>query len=202
MQKLLSLPENLVSSFHEITENKPENWFALADPEGNKIGSGGGTAYLLAEHKKLRMGKAPLKEYIAAEKKIIIHAGGQSRRLPAYAPSGKILAPIPVFRWSRGQRIDQTLLDLQMPLFEKIMETSGADQNLLIASGDVLIQSPDVPFELPVADVVCFGIWVDAHLASHHGVFFTPRNNPRHLDFMLQKPNHGGLNNWPALISI
>ena len=38
--------------------------------------------------------------------------GGQSRRLPAYAPAGKLLMPIPVFRWSRGQRLDQTLLDL------------------------------------------------------------------------------------------
>jgi len=191
MQKLLSLPENLVSSFQEITENNPENWFVLSDPKGTKIGSGGGTAYLLAEHKKLRMMSASWKEYITAEKKIIIHAGGQSRRLPAYAPSGKVLAPIPVFRWSRGQRLDQTLLDLQMPLFEKIMNASGTVQNLLIASGDVLIQSPEVPFELPLADVVCFGIWVDAHLASQHGVFFTLRNDPQHLDFMLQKPNHG-----------
>jgi galactokinase/mevalonate kinase-like predicted kinase len=189
MQKLLSLPENLVSVFHKVTDNKPENWFVLSDPEGCGIGSGGGTAWLLAEHRK--SGKnISFEQYLAAEKKIIIHAGGQSRRLPAYAPAGKVLAPIPVFRWSRGQRLDQTLLDLQVPLFEKIMEVSGTGQNTLIASGDVLILSPDVPFELPVADVVCFGIWVDPHLASRHGVFFSPRINPQQLDFMLQKPDH------------
>jgi galactokinase/mevalonate kinase-like predicted kinase len=190
MQTLLSLPENLVNSFHEITGHKPENWFVLSDPQGSRIGSGGGTAHLLAAHKKVRMKSASFTDYLAAEKKIIIHAGGQSRRLPAYAPSGKLLAPVPVFRWSRGQRINQTLLDLQMPLLEKIMEVSGAGQNTLIAAGDVLIHSPEVPSELPAADVVCFGIWVDAHLASHHGVFFTSRNNPRQLDFMLQKPDH------------
>jgi galactokinase/mevalonate kinase-like predicted kinase len=191
MQTLLSLPENLVTSFHAITENNPENWFVLSDPKGSKIGSGGGTAHLLAGHKKSRMKDAAFGEYLAAEKRIIIHAGGQSRRLPAYAPSGKLLAPIPVFRWSRGQRINQTLLDLHMPLLEKVMEVSGANQNTLIAAGDVLIQSPEVPFELPAADVVCFGIWVDPHLASHHGVFFTTRSNPQQLDFMLQKPDHG-----------
>jgi galactokinase/mevalonate kinase-like predicted kinase len=190
MQTLISLPENLVADFHEITGNNPENWFVLSDPKGTKIGSGGGTAYLLAEHKKLKGKSTNLKEYLAAEKKIIIHAGGQSRRLPAYAPSGKILAPIPIFRWSRGQRLDQTLLDLQMPLLRKVMEVSGCGQNVLIAAGDVLIQSPEIPFELPAADLVCFGIWVDPHQASRHGVFFTPRNNPRQLDFMLQKPDH------------
>ncbi len=190
MQKLLSLPENLVSSFHHITGNKSENWFVLSDPKDFRIGSGGGTAFLLAEYKKQWGNRIPLHEYLASAKKIIIHAGGQSRRLPSYAPSGKLLTPIPVFRWSRGQHLDQTLVDLQMPLLEKIMGIAGEAQNCLIASGDVLILSPEIPFELPEADVVCFGIWVDPQMASNHGVFFTPRNNPQQLDFMLQKPDH------------
>ena len=187
MQYLLSLPDNLVTSFYDITEKSRNNWFVVSDPKGTKIGSGGGTAYLLAKHLE-ENSTTNFDKYLAENKKIIIHAGGQSRRLPAYAPSGKILTPIPVFRWGRGQKIDQTLLDLQIPLYEKIME--GSDNNTLIASGDVFIYSPSIPFDLPKADVVCFGIWVDPHLASHHGVFFTPRSNPQQLDFMLQKPDH------------
>jgi len=186
MQYLLSLPENLVKSFHDITE-KNNDWFVASDPPGTKIGSGGGTAFLLAEHMK-SCSETNIDSYLKKDKKIIIHAGGQSRRLPAYAPSGKILTPIPVFRWSRGQKIDQTLLDLQTPLYEKIMEVS--ENNTLIASGDVYIYTPNIPSELPEADVVCFGIWVDPHLASRHGVFFTPRSNPQQLDFMLQKPSN------------
>jgi len=193
MQKLLSLPENLITSFHDLTENHPENWFVLSDPEGSKIGSGGGSAWLLARNKKRKMKDTSFGDYLAAEKKIIIHAGGRSRRLPAYAPSGKLLAPVPVFRWSRGQRLDQTLLDLQMPLLEKVMDASGSQQNVLIAAGDVLVLAPEVPFELPAADVVCFGIWVEPHLASRHGVLFTRRNNPQQLDFMLQKPGHDAI---------
>ncbi|MBI9063198.1 MAG: bifunctional fucokinase/L-fucose-1-P-guanylyltransferase [Marinilabiliaceae bacterium] len=188
MQYLLSLPENLVADFHQVTNQSRENWFVASDPVGKKIGSGGGTAYLLAEHQKDKSGS--LDEYLATDKKVIIHAGGQSRRLPAYAPVGKVLAPIPVFRWSRGQSLDQALLDLQRPLLEKVMSTSGAGQNTVIASGDVLIQSADLPFKLPEADVVCLGIWVNPHLASRHGVFFTSRQDPGQLDFMLQKPNH------------
>ncbi len=187
MQYLLSLPDNLVSSFYDITEKSKKNWLVASDPKGTNIGSGGGTAYLLAKHLKESSNK-DFDSYLNKDKKIIIHAGGQSRRLPAYAPSGKILTPIPVFRWGRGQKMDQTLLDLQTPLYEKIME--GSDNNTLIASGDVFIYSPTIPFNLPKADVVCFGIWVDPHLASRHGVFFTPRSNPQQLDFMLQKPDH------------
>jgi galactokinase/mevalonate kinase-like predicted kinase len=190
MQTLLSLPENLVASFHSITGYNPHQWFALSDPKGLKIGSGGGTAHLLREHKLATAKSRSFADYLAAEKRIIIHAGGQSRRLPCYAPSGKILAPLPVFKWSRGQRIDQCLLDLQMPLLEKIIEISGPSQHVLIAAGDVLVTTNELPFELPDADVVCIGIWADPHLASNHGVFFTPRTDPHRLDFMLQKPSH------------
>lgn len=190
MQKLLSIPENLVHSFHKVTGRQPGEWFATSDPPGTKVGSGGGSAWLLAQHKQQYGESQAFGDYLQSGKRIIIHAGGQSRRLPAYAPSGKLLAPVPVFRWSRGQRLDQTLLDLQLPLLEQIMEATGPRQHVMIAAGDVLIQSPEVPFSIPDADVVCFGIWVEPHLASHHGVFFTPRNNPHQLDFMLQKPDH------------
>ncbi|MBN2812592.1 MAG: bifunctional fucokinase/L-fucose-1-P-guanylyltransferase, partial [Bacteroidales bacterium] len=190
MQKLLSIPENLVHSFHKVTGRQPGEWFAISDPSGTKVGSGGGSAWLLAQHMQQSGATLSFGDYLQSGKRIIIHAGGQSRRLPAYAPSGKLLAPVPVFRWSRGQRLDQTLLDLQLPLLEQIMEATGPRQHVMIAAGDVLIQSPEVPFSIPEADVVCFGIWVEPHLASHHGVFFTPRNNPHQLDFMLQKPDH------------
>ena len=189
MQTLISLPENLVQSFHAVTGRDPEHWFVRADPKGARVGSGGGTAHLLAEHKLSRMKEATFRDYLAAEKRVIIHAGGQSRRLPAYAPSGKLLAPLPVFRWSRGQRLDQMLLDAQMPLLDKVMEAAGPGQNTLVASGDVLILPGELPFELPTADVVCFGMWADPHLASRHGVFFASRERPHQLDFMLQKPD-------------
>ena len=47
MKKLLSLPPNLVGSFHEITELPKSEWFCTNDPVGKKLGSGGGTTWLL-----------------------------------------------------------------------------------------------------------------------------------------------------------
>jgi len=77
----------------------------------------------------------PTEKSIPIEKRILLHAGGQSRRLPGYAPSGKILTPIPVFRWARGQKLGQNLLSLQLPLYEKIMERAPERLRTLIASG-------------------------------------------------------------------
>lgn len=187
-QKLLSVPENLVDVFHSIEDKTHEEWLAVCDPTGTKVGSGGGTAWLLANEWKQRADSLSFDDYLRQQKKILIHAGGQSRRLPGYAPSGKILTPIPVFRWSRGQRLNQNLLDLQVPLYERVMGLTNPSVNTLVASGDVLIMAPTLPSRLPDADVVCLSIWVDPHLASRHGVFFAPRRNSAELSFMLQKP--------------
>ena len=130
-----------------------------------------------------------LTEWLATEKRILLHAGGQSRRLPAYAPSGKILTPIPVFRWGRGQKLTQNLLSLQLPLYEKIMEKAPENLHTLVASGDVYIRATQPLQEIPEADVVCYGLWVDPQLAKNHGVFVSSRKTPDQLDFMLQKPS-------------
>lgn len=182
MQKLLSLPPNLVSAFYELEKVNPNEWFCTSDPVGVKLGSGGGTAWLLREWERCH------RNADKTEKRILLHAGGQSRRLPSYAPSGKILTPIPVFRWARGQRLGQNLLSLQLPLYEKIMERAPEGLRTLIASGDVYIRAEEPLQDIPQADVVCYGLWVDPVLATHHGVFVSDRQQPDALDFMLQKP--------------
>ena len=119
MKKLLSLPPNLVQRFHRLEQVCEDEWFCTADPPGCKLGSGGGTTWLLEECFRSERGGNNFFEWLSSKKRILLHAGGQSRRLPAYAPSGKVLTPIPVFRWARGQRLEQNLLSLQMPLYEK-----------------------------------------------------------------------------------
>ena len=47
MQKLLSLPPNLIHCFHELEEVNHTDWFCTSDPIGSKLGSGGGTTWLL-----------------------------------------------------------------------------------------------------------------------------------------------------------
>lgn len=162
-------------------------YYCTSDPVGEKLGSGGGTAWLLQScHRAWAPGES-FAQWLAADKRILMHAGGQSRRLPAYAPSGKILTPVPVFRWERGQRLGQNLLALQMPLYERIMHKAPERLHTLIASGDVYVRARRLQ-AVPDADVVCYGLWVDPALARNHGVFVSSRQTPDRLDFMLQKP--------------
>ncbi len=178
MKKLLSLPPNVVDCFHEITGLSRDEYFCTCDPVGHRLGSGGGTAWLLQQ----------ADEWLKGERNIILHAGGQSKRLPSYAVSGKILAPIPVFRWERGQRLSQTLLDLQLPLYERMMEAAPKRLRTMIVSGDVYIRAAERIGPIPDADVVCYGLWLDNTIASHHGVFVSDRRTPGVLKMMLQKP--------------
>lgn len=188
MKHLLSLPTNLVKHFHRVADVDARDWFCISDPPNTHIGSGGGTTYLLEQCKQSENAGASFEDWLKKEKRILLHAGGQSRRLPAYAPSGKILTPIPVFRAERGQKIDQTLLDLQMPLYKRIMEKAPQSIHTLIASGDVMIKASEVG-DIPEADVVCFGLWEEPALAQNHGVFLIKRDQPDRLDYMLQKPS-------------
>lgn len=187
MKHLLSLPPNLVGHFHRVAKVTPEQWFCTSDPVDARLGSGGGTTWLLRSCMESE-GAGSLTEWLSREKRILLHAGGQGRRIPAYSPSGKVLTPIPVFRAERGQRIDQTLLDLQMPLYERIMKRAPEGMHTLIASGDVMIKASDIGV-IPEADVVCFGMWEEPSLAKNHGVFMIKRDNPECLDYMLQKPS-------------
>lgn len=182
MKKLLSLPPNLVDCFHDITGKSHDEWFCTNDPIGAKLGSGGGTTWAVEQARE----SGWLKQ---GDRTIILHAGGQSRRLPAYAPSGKILTPIPVFRWQRGQRLSQTLLDLQLPLYEEIMERAPKALTTMVVSGDVYIRANQPLQAIPEADVVCYGLWVDPQLAKNHGVFVSKRTSPDVLEYMLQKPS-------------
>ena len=192
MKKLLSLPPNLVSAFHEVTDLSPESYFCTCYPVGHRLGSGGGTTWLLQEtyrSEKREVESEKFDDWLSREKRILIHAGGQSKRLPSYAVSGKILIPIPVFRWERGQKLSQNLLSVQLPLYEKMMRMSPEGIHTMIVSGDVLIRATQPLQPIPDADVVCYGLWLDASVAKNHGVFVSSRRSPSVLKQMLQKPS-------------
>ena len=198
MKKLLSLPPNLVNSFHEITGLNKDEWFCTNDPIGVKLGSGGGTTWLLqaaySDEKAGSPHEVSFDDWLSKERRLLLHAGGQSRRLPSYGPSGKILTPIPVFRWERGQRLSQDLLSLQIPLYQRIMNVAPSRLHTMIVSGDVYIRCTQRLQTIPDADVVCYGLWLGPEIAKDHGVFVMSRHTPTVLECMLQKPSVETLN--------
>lgn len=189
MKKLLSMPPNLVGCFHDITGLSDTEWFCTNDPVGRKLGSGGGTTWLLQACYEAHGNGRSFDEWLAADRRLLLHAGGQSRRLPSYAPSGKILTPIPVFRWERGQRLSQDLLSLQVPLYQRIMNQAPEGLRTMIVSGDVYIRATQALQPIPDADVVCYGLWLGPEIAKDHGVFVSSRQTPTQLKCMLQKPS-------------
>ena len=196
----MSLPPNLVGCFHQVTGLSRDEFFCTNDPVGHKLGSGGGTAWLLRQAYGASLndnGKSDdeaFGQWLGREKRILLHAGGQSRRLPSYAPSGKILTPVPVFRWERGQRLSQDLLSLQVPLYEQIMEAAPDDIHTMVVSGDVYIRATKPLQKIPDADVICYGLWLGPEIAKDHGVFVSSREHPSSLECMLQKPSVETLN--------
>ena len=183
VRKLLSLPPSLVPQFHEVSGLARQEFFCTSDPVGHRVGSGGGTVHLLKEAARdpeFRFGTSP------TERCIVIHAGGQSRRLPAYASVGKVLTPMPPLQ---GEPFGTTLLELQLPVYERIMAAAPESLRVLIVSGDVLISVAEELPPVPEADVVCYGLPASPERLSLHGVYAMPKSHPLSLDFMLQKPS-------------
>ena len=188
IQKLVSLPCRIVEHFSSLLNGVNPEWFTASDPPGKPLGSGGGTANLLFRAWQQAGSELSFGEWIARDRKLILHGGGQSRRLPAYAPISKLLIPVPVFRWSRGQRLDQTLMDLQLPEYERVLGHAAGDYPVMVTSGDVLLRFGKKLPEFPQVDVLGLGMWVNPELAKDFGVFFSHRTSPEEVQFFLQKP--------------
>jgi galactokinase/mevalonate kinase-like predicted kinase len=184
---LLSLPPNMCRRLTECEPEVAERAFATFDPPGGQLGSGGGTAYVL-EQAWRAAGPLSFQEWLNASGKLIIHGGGESRRLPPYAPAGKLFIPIPVFRWATGQRLDQTLLSLAEPNLQRLAGAAGSNARVMVASGDVFVRLPENLPPIPDADVVFFGLWTTPEEAADFGVMFTEPHAPDSLVTFLQKP--------------
>ena len=193
MKYLLSLPPNLVEHFHELTGHSADSWFCTADPVDSRLGSGGGTVWLLSRCKEAEGNEVTFSQWLKTDKRVLIHAGGCGRRIPAYASCGKVLTPIPLISDNEKPCEARTLLDLQTPFYSRVIEHAPTSLNTMIVSGDVMITASEIG-DIPDADVVCFGMKEPTSLASNHGVFVVSREEPDVLDYMLQKPSTEVLN--------
>ncbi len=77
------------------------NCLVIPDIDGKRIGSGGSTLHALAcvlRRERPGAGPASFEEaeaILSGLRILIVHAGGDSRRLPAYSHCGKMFVPIP-----------------------------------------------------------------------------------------------------------
>ncbi len=189
VQYLLTLPPVAVNHFKSVKKRMDTDWFACSDPPGGRLGSGGGTAHLLQSAWTATGGGISFREWLRKSRKLIIHGGGQSRRLPAYSAIGKPFIPLPVMRWSYGQRLNQSLFDLQTDTYDAILHRAPAKTVAMVTNGDVLISCHEEPPHLPEADVIILGMRVPPEIARHFGVLLVSRERPDTLVRFLQKPS-------------
>ena len=69
------------------------------------------------------------------------------------------------------------------------MKKAPEGLNTMVVSGDVLVRTNQPVGPVPQADVVVYGLWLDASIAKNHGVFVSDRRTPQVLKQMLQKPS-------------
>ncbi len=103
----------------------------LPDPDGKRVGSGGATfnvlRYLAEQH--------PDEEHVFSEKRIlVIHSGGNSKRVPQYSAEGKLFSPVP-HELPDGRA--STLFDEFMIAMSGV--PSRMREGMLVLSGDVLL---------------------------------------------------------------
>ena len=188
-EPLLSVPPRMAGAFPACEDRLSENTLATCDPPGRQVGSGGGTAHVLVEAWRERGEGLTFEEWLEQGQYMVVHGGGQSRRLPAYAPAGKLFIPVPAYRWALGQRLDQTLFDMQQPLLQRVAEAAPERSRVMIVSGDVLLRADEAVPALPDADVILMGLWATPEEAQHFGVMLCDRRDPTKLVSFLQKPS-------------
>ena len=71
--------------------------------------------------------------FLASQRILLVHAGGESRRLPCYAPEGKLFSPLPI---ASSALLPPVVLDVQLGLFFKYPWRRG---EIVVSSGDAVI---------------------------------------------------------------
>jgi len=160
----------------------------VADLGDRRIGSGGSTLLCLlriVERERLRHGRRNgVAEILRKLRILIVHAGGDSRRLPAYGPCGKIFVPLPA---TSDSPLPVTLFDRLVPDFLALPPGVSGRGQVVVAAGDalVLFDAAHVSFGKP--GLTALGCNAAPEEASRHGVFAIGEDGA--VSVYLQKPS-------------
>lgn len=152
------------------------NVLVVPDPGGRRVGSGGSTVACLREVLQ-RESAAGTEEILRRLRILIVHAGGDSRRLPAYSPCGKLFVPLP----ETG-----AIFDRLVPAFLSLPEGSAGAGQIVVAAGDALLLFDPAGIDLSRQGITALGALVSPETAARHGVFCADRSGAVRL--YLQKP--------------
>lgn len=137
-------------------------YIVLPDPDGKRVGSGGATLNVLRYLAEDMGGE----DCFTAKRILVIHSGGDSKRIPQYSACGKIFSPVP--RELPDGR-NSTLFD------EFIICMSGVagrlKEGMLVLSGDVLLLFNPLQIDFTFTGAAALSIKEPVSIGKEHGVF-------------------------------
>lgn len=133
----------------------------IPDPDGKRVGSGGATLGVIryiaevtgrTDFSKLRI--------------LVIHSGGDSKRVPQYSALGKLFSPVP-HELSNGRT--STLFDEFMITMSSV--PSRIPEGMLLLSGDVLLLFNPLQIDRSGNGASVISFKESAQIGKNHGVF-------------------------------
>jgi len=191
-------------------------FIVVSDPHGKRIGSGGSTIFVLYKLLEYFCGLGnnkycSVRDLLSEKRILILHSGGDSKRLPAYSAVGKAFIPLPINSFPPSEPAKQaielvTLFDLLLYNLMKLPYLN--DGHLVIASGDVLLSFNANEVNFCDHGITGLSYPGSIEVASGHGVYIAPFDrletefdstqalldqNIRNVKEFLQKPTHAQL---------
>ncbi len=139
-------------------------YIVLPDPEGKRVGSGGATLNVL-KCLALEYGDGTASIF-KGKRVLVIHSGGDSKRVPQYSVCGKLFSPVP-----------RELPDGRpSTLFDEFMISMAAvagrfEEGMLVLSGDVLLLFNPLQLDFQYKGAAAISIKEPVSIGKNHGVF-------------------------------
>ncbi|QYK49372.1 MAG: hypothetical protein KF838_05845 [Phycisphaeraceae bacterium] len=177
-------------------------WLVVPDPHDKRAGSGNATlvaiarvlAARLAELRRERKRPSSLDAILEGQRLLIIHSGGDSRRLPAYAACGKLFLPLDR-RDPSGTPL--SMFDLILRDLVNVHLRGTNPGSTLIASGDVLLNASAHTIDLTSPGITGVAFPAPVETAMRHGVYVHDASG--RVTTFLQKPDHEAMRREGAL---
>lgn len=164
----------------------------VSDPEGKRVGSGGSTIFCMMKVLSLELAgrgansndPSQWQETLKRLRILIIHAGGDSKRVPAYSPCGKIFIPIP---GESDSALGTTLFDRLLPVYLELPSTDPGKGQIVVTTGDVLLKFDPSEVRFDNKGITGLGCHASPEKVMNHGVFCQSSDGKVRL--FLQKPS-------------
>lgn len=137
------------------------HFVVIPDPDGKRVGSGGATLSVLRY-----LAEETGKSDFAGMRTLVIHSGGDSKRVPQYSAMGKLFSPVP--HELPDGRVS-TLFDEFMIGMSSV--ASRIREGMLLLSGDVLLLFNALQIDAPSDGAAAISFKEDVHTGKEHGVF-------------------------------